>query len=57
MIVTIDGKEKSVCRTDTDGLYYLSEDLEWVFPPSEDDPGVTGPKSGAIPVDIPENEI
>jgi hypothetical protein len=41
---------KDVTRSDTDGLYYHLEDLEWEVRPSEDDPGVLGPKEGAIPL-------
>ena len=41
-----------VCRADTDNEYYRNEDLEWVCTPTTDDPGVTGPKSGATPAAV-----
>jgi hypothetical protein len=35
-----------------DDFYYTHEDLEWEVEPTDLDPGITTPKSGAIPRDI-----
>ena len=37
-------------KADTDGLYYQKKDTEWLVHPNRDDPGVIGPKPGAVPV-------
>ena len=39
-----------VQMADTDGLYYLISDLEWITgnEPSESDPGLLAPRSGAL---------
>ena len=42
-----DGK-REVGQADTDNEYYLVNDLDWINEPSEDDPGILGPKPGAI---------
>lgn len=34
---------------DGDGFYYLAADLQWAVEPTDQDPGVTEPKPGAIP--------
>ncbi len=44
-------KHTKVTQSDTDDEYYLTEDLEWLCKPSEDDPGILAPKTGAVPVD------
>jgi len=40
---------RDIIRSDTDDLYYHEDDLEWYVRPDEDDPGVLGPKEGALP--------
>jgi len=40
-----------VVKSDTDGFYYLREDVQWVVEPTSADPGVIEPKPGAIPRD------
>ncbi len=32
-----------------EGHFYTNEDLEWAVEPTDDDPGVTTPKAGAVP--------
>jgi hypothetical protein len=34
-------------KSDTDGLYYRSSDLEWIVEPSDTDPGILTPRIGA----------
>lgn len=31
-----------------DGFYYLPEDLTWACKPTDEDPGITEPKPGAV---------
>ncbi len=40
-----------VVKSDTDGFYYLQEDVQWAVEPSSADPGIIEPKPGAIPRD------
>lgn len=44
-------KHPSVTRADTDGLYYLTSDLDWLVSPTDEDSGVLGPAVGAKPRD------
>jgi hypothetical protein len=38
---------KGFVRADTDGQLYRREDTYWIFPPTDEDPGFIGPKTGA----------
>ena len=47
---TCDNCGKEVAMSDTDGLYYHVDDLEWEVRPGGEEWGVLGPKEGAIPL-------
>lgn len=44
-------KHSDVFKADTDDKYYRREDLQWACEPSDDDPGISEPKPGAVPRD------